>query len=409
MLSTTQSTGHSPASVTLHERHNAPPAPVNRAAMLLALAIVGGCAFLPLYATQPLLPMFRNVFHASELLVSLTVSAPVLAVAIAGPLVGMLADAIGRKRVIVAALIGLAIPTLLCATATSLPQLILWRFFQGLFLPGIIAVTMAYISEEAPAGHTGSTMATYVTGTVIGGFLGRFLSGLCASHTDWHMAFLLLGGITFAGAMVTIIGLPRSRRFIRQANSTASLGAVRSHLLNPQLLATYAVGFDVLFSLVGAFTYIGFHLAAEPFCLTPAMLGSLFFVYLIGAVITPIAGRGIDRVGYRRALILALAFAAAGILLTLITSLPMVIAGMAATCSGLFICQAAASSHVGKAAGHARSSAAGLYVACYYAGGFAGSVAPGMLWAHGGWPACVGLIVLMQALTAILAHYTWRQ
>ena len=147
--------------------------------------MMGFGTFLNVYATQPLLPEFRQLFHASELLVSLTVSATVLAVALGAPIIGALADSIGRKRVIVTAMFGLALPTFLAVTSTTLMQLIFWRFMQGLFVPGIIAVAMAYISEESPRHLVASTMATYVSGTVLGGFCGRFLSGIMASHGGW--------------------------------------------------------------------------------------------------------------------------------------------------------------------------------------------------------------------------------
>src|SRR5512146_119053 len=75
-----------------------------RVTVLLALFVTGYATFINLYVTQPLLPQFRQIFHASELKVSLTVSTAVLAVALAAPLVGLLADTLGRKRVIVAAM-----------------------------------------------------------------------------------------------------------------------------------------------------------------------------------------------------------------------------------------------------------------------------------------------------------------
>ena len=184
--------------------------------------MMGFGTFLNVYATQPLLPQFRQLFHASELLVSLTVSATVLAVALGAPLIGSLADSIGRKRVIVAAMFGLAFPTFLAATSTTLTQLILWRFVQGLFVPGIIAVAMAYISEESPGHLVGSTMATYVSGTVVGGFCGRFLSGLLAPHGGWQAAFIALGILTMACAVLTLWLLPRSTKFVRHASARAS-------------------------------------------------------------------------------------------------------------------------------------------------------------------------------------------
>jgi predicted MFS family arabinose efflux permease len=213
---------------------------------------------------------------------------------------------------------------------------------------------------------------------------------------------------TLAGGLATWWLLPRSTKFVRQAHAADSLRAFKMHLHNPQLLATYAVGFNVLFCLVGAFTYVNFYLAEKPFELGTAALSSIFAVYLIGAAVTPVAGRLLDRIGYRRGLVGAAGMAALGMLLTLIHSVPCVIAGLALGASGAFACQAAASSHVGKAAGKARSSAAGLYVALYYLGGSVGSTVPGFLWKQAGWVGCVALILCMQTLTATIAYRLWK-
>ncbi len=381
----------------------------SRIGILVALFVTGYATFVNLYVTQPLLPQFREFFHESELMVSLTVSAPVLAVALMAPLVGLVADALGRKRVIVAAMLGLTLPTVMAATAANLGQLIVWRFLQGLFIPGIIAVAMAYISEEAPLHAVGSTMATYVTGTVVGGFSGRFIAGLCASHYTWPIAFFYIGAITFAGCLITLCFLPRSTKFVRQSRTTISLASLFTHLKNPQLLATYAIGFNVLFCQVGSFTYVNFYLADKPFLLGPAALGAIFTVYLIGAVITPISGLILDRAGYRRTLSIAVGVIIAGTLLTLIHSLPLIITGLTMASTGVFACQAAASSYVGKAAVKARSSAAGLYVAFYYLGGGLGSILPGFFWRTAGWTGCVALILCMQAAILVLAHKLWQE
>ena len=379
-----------------------------RFGVLLALFVTGYATFINLYVTQPLLPQFREIFDASELMVSLTISAPVLAVALAAPLVGLLADALGRKRVIIAAMLGLSLPTILAATAANLPQLIVWRFLQGLFIPGIIAVAMAYISEESPRQAVGATMATYVTGTVVGGFSGRFIAGLCATHYNWRVAFVCIGAITLVGCLTSLCFLPRSKKFVRQIGTKASLASLRLHLKNPQLLATYAIGFNVLFCQVGSFTYINFYLADKPFLLGPAALGTIFTVYLIGAIITPVSGMILDRIGYRRTLRIAVGAIIAGMLLTLIRSLPVIISGLTLASTGVFACQAAASSYVGKAAGKARSSAAGLYVALYYLGGSLGSILPGLFWHKTGWAGCVALILCMQVGILLIANILWK-
>lgn len=381
---------------------------LNRVAALTALFVAGFATFINLYATQPLLPLFRHIFGASELLVSLTVSAPVLAVALAAPVLGLAADFIGRKRVIVAAIIGLAIPTLLAASAANLGQLIVWRFLQGFFIPGIIAVVMAYISEESPSHAVGSAMAIYVAGTVTGGFAGRFIAGLVAAYWGWRICFLVLGVVTIAGAAATQWLLPRARGFVRRERASLSLAPLGMHMRNPQLLATYAAGFNILFCMVGAFTYVNFYLADKPFSLGPAALGQVFTVYLIGAAVTPIAGQVMDRIGYRLALLGAVLAGAAGMALTLVHNLPAIITGLALEATSVFICQAAASSNVGKAADGARSSAAGLYVAIYYSGGFAGSIIPGFFWKSYGWPGCVAIILCAQAIISLIVYRLWK-
>ena len=180
------------------------------------------------------------------------------------------------------------------------------------------------------------------------------------------------------------------------------------HLCNPRLAATYVVAFCVLFSMMGTFTYINFYLAAPPFSLSTTALGLLFVVYLVGAAVTPTAGRAIDRFGHRFALVAAFTGAAAGVCLTLVHSLPVVMAGLTLTCTGTFIANAAGSSYVGAAATESRASAIGLYVTFYYLGCSAGSAIPGFFWARGGWPACVGLIVAVQLVTILLALIFWQ-
>src|SRR5438034_3162287 len=133
------------------------------------VVLAGFAAFLDLYATQPLLPLFTRMFRASHFAVSLTVTAATVAVAVAAPLVGRLADRIGRKRVIVSSALLLGGSTALAATATTLPQLVLWRFVQGLATPGVFAITVAYIHDEWPASHVGRATAAYISGTVTGG------------------------------------------------------------------------------------------------------------------------------------------------------------------------------------------------------------------------------------------------
>ena len=61
---------------------------------VFAAMIAGACTFLNVYCTQPLLPFFQNLFHATEVQVSLTVGAVTLSVAIMAPIIGLLAEGV---------------------------------------------------------------------------------------------------------------------------------------------------------------------------------------------------------------------------------------------------------------------------------------------------------------------------
>jgi len=372
-----------------------------------AVVLAGFCAFLTLFAPQPLLPLLATAFHASAGTIGFVVTVSTIAVALTAPLAGIVADRFGRKNVIVPAAFLLALPTLLAATSGSLGQLLFWRFWQGVFTPGIFAVTIAYITEEWETG-AGSAMSAYVAGTVLGGFSGRMVAALAAAYFSWRWAFVALGVLNLLSGVAIWAWLPQGRRIARHRHRVSTLRVMLQHLRNPRLLATYAVGFCVLFTLLGAFNYINFYLAAPPFRLSTAALGLLFTVYLVGAFVTPFAGRWIDRLGHRFTLALAFGGGIAGICLTLLPSLPAVILGLSLCCTGVFIGHSSASSYIGTVARESRAAAVGLYVMCYYAGGSAGSALSGHFWNRGGWPACVALVVTVQVLTILTAAIFWK-
>ena len=87
------------------------------------------------------------------------------------------------------------------------------------------------------------------------------------------------------GAVAVRAWLPLAKNFVPTENIRQALDHAREHLRNPRLLANFGMGATALFALVGCFTYANFYLAAAPFHLNSAQLGSIFCVYLLGIVI----------------------------------------------------------------------------------------------------------------------------
>ena len=374
----------------------------------LPIVLAGFTAFLDLYATQPLLPMLMDVFGASHFDVSLTVTVATVAVALAAPIVGRVGDLLGRKRVIVLSAFVLAGATAAAATADSLTQFLVWRFVQGLATPGVFATMIAYIHDEWPPAFVGRTTAAYISGTVTGGFSGRALVGIVASRWSWQTAFLWLALFNLAAAMVLAFGLPAERPR-RESAAGSHRRSVARLLRNRQLIATNAVGLCVLFPQVAMFTYVTFHLSDPPYGLSTAALGWLFVVYLVGAAVTPVAGRLVDTRGHRAGLATGVAIGVAGALLTLGPWLPAIVAGLAMVATGVFISQATASSYIGSVTADDRGLAVGLYSTCYYAGGSLGGALPSLFWTAGGWKACVALVAAVQLVTVTLALRFWTK
>ena len=379
-------------------------------ASLLALAAAGVCTFLNVYAAQPLLPLLERAFGASKAQVAWTVSAPAVAVALASPFAGAVADRLGRRRVMVLSLLALAVPTALAGTARSLPALVAWRFLQGVAVPGVYAVGLAYASDVWQGRGVGRAMSALITGNVLGGFLGRVIAGVCAETFGWRAAFVALGALTAVGGLAASRGLPPEpvRAAGRPMHALAAMRALASRL-DARLASTFAVGFGILFGLVATFTYVTFHLAGPPFGLGPSVISSLFVTYLVGAFVTPFAGRWIDRAGSRRALAGSVALGVAGGALTLFPSVAAVGAGLALSCTAAFVAQAASTSFLQVAAPRElRSAASGVYVSAYYLGGSAGGVLPAAVWHAAGWTGCVSMVAVVQLATLALALRFWR-
>jgi predicted MFS family arabinose efflux permease len=384
---------------TGHERHRRGSPGLRR--VNLALFVAGLTTFMSLYSTQALLPVLSQAFRVSPTASSLLVSMATGTLALAVIPVSSLSERFGRTRVMlvcsaIAAPLGLLLPF-----CPSFPALAAVRAAQGIALAGVPAVAMAYLADEVHPEALGGAMGRYIAGNTVGGLAGRLLPGFVTGLAGWRWA---LGATALATMLLTVAFwalLPRSRFF---TPTRAGGGSLLRHLADPGMRRLYLVGLVLMSTFVTVYNYLGYRLIAAPFGLPQSLVALMFVMYLAGTFSSPVAGSLADRVGRRPVLLGACVVTAAGLLLTLPDSLPVVAVGLLVMTTGFFAAHSVASGWVGRRAAHGRAQACGLYLFAYYLGSSLGGSAGGLAYEHGRWPATVGygLILLTVALSAAL-------
>lgn len=374
----------------------------------LPVGLIGALLFLNVYAPQSLLPVLAREFGVNAAQVGTVIGSTTLAMALFAPLAGVIADALGRRRVTWGAFALLVVPGVLATQAHTLGALNLARFAQGLLIPLVMVAVSAYLAEEAPPQRFAHLLTAYVTGTIVGGFAGRLLSGVAEHAGNWHLAFGLLALTNLLGVGTVLLGLPRERQFTPQRRPREAARTLLAHLRNPVLRLTCAVGFLILFVLVSVFNTVTLRLADAPYSLASGLIGLIFAVYLLGAVITPVTAPALSRRGPRWALGAAVLTSLVGLALTLAAPLPLLILGLAVAACGVFLAQAAALSAVQQSIQTGRSLANGLYNFAYYGGASVASVLAGAAYDWRGWNAVAALCAAAMLGAGWVGQAAWR-
>ena len=366
--------------------------------------LIGLAAFLTLvdlFATQAILPALAAAYGVAPAEMGLAVNASTLGMAVAGLAVAFFSRRIDRRPGIAASLALLAVPTALLAAAPDLASFAALRIAQGLCMASAFALTLSYLAEQCSARDSAGAFAAYIAGNVASNLVGRLMAASLVDHLGIAANFLAFSALNLAGALLIWFWLGRAAP--APMATVSPLSAWATHFKNAALRASFAIGFLILFAFIGTFTYVNFVLVREPLSLGMMAIGFVYFVFLPAIVTTPLAGRAVERFGTRSAFWGALAVAGAGLPLLVLPSVPAVLAGLALVGAGTFFAQAATTGFVGRAATIDRGSASGIYLACYFAGGLAGTVVLGQLFDRLGWAACVAGIGIALALAAVMA------
>ena len=377
--------------------------PGTRQGAISALFITGAFFFANMYLTQPILPVLSQEFNLAPSTAGLSISIVVLMIAVGSLAAGPLSDRIGRKPIMVWSSLLLAFPTLLGAFAPSFTLLLVCRALQGLLIPGLTAVAVAYLGEIVAPEALGETVGGWIAANVVGGFLGRLASGIVTDFWGWRSVFVWYACLALVGAAMLAIVLPADPAPSSSNWRTAYRG-IFQHLRSRRLLGGYLIGAALLFGFIGLYTYLPYYLTAAPFNLPTALVAFAYVSYLAGTITSPLAGKLSARISRRLLTAIGLAVAILGIALSLIPSLPVIVVSLLVLCSGMFTVQAIMPAYVNTTAQTAKGSAGALYQVFYYLGGTLGGVLPGLAWQSIGWH---GVTAVCAAAFAVALLADW--
>ncbi|HVZ61647.1 MAG TPA: MFS transporter [Terriglobales bacterium] len=144
---------------------------------------------------------------------------PVFGAGNLGVLVGALvfsvvADKVGRRPVLIGATLFFSIATLWNARVTSVPELLIIRFFSGIGLGCIIPNATALVGEYSPKRLRVSAMATISVGFTLGAVMGGIISAILIPSYGWRSVFYFGGAVPLAIAAAMFLWLPESLQFL---------------------------------------------------------------------------------------------------------------------------------------------------------------------------------------------------
>jgi YNFM family putative membrane transporter len=366
----------------------------------IAFFLAAFSVFASLYSVQPLLPMFAQYWVRDAGTASLALSATTATMALALIPASMLADRLGRRRLIVGALLATAILGALLPFTQVWWQLITLRTLMGLTLAGVPAVAMVYLSEEMDPEALGYSMGLYIGGTAIGGMAGRVISGVLSDWLGWRLGTGILASLIVAAAIAVAVLLPRPRHFVRDPIRLPDLWRrCRASFDDAALPWLFASSFLLMGGFVTLYNYAGFRLALPPFDLSHAAIAAIFLVYLLGGVSSTWAGGLSQRLGRRKVFWALVALMGTGMAVTMIEDTIVIVIGLAIATTGFFAAHGVASAWVTRRARIGKAQASAIYLVAYYLGASILGTLGGYAWTAWAWPG----VMLVSGGAAILA------
>lgn len=170
--------------------------------------------FLPLYVKDLGVTEITEVKRWS----GLVVSGVFITAVIATPVWGWLGDRVGKKKMVLRAIFGLAVSQLLIGFSQDVVQLFIFRMVQGA-LSGFIAAALALVSSNTPKEKSGYAIGFLASSTAAGNLLGPFIGGLLADAFGYRNVFFITSGICAISGLLVFA-------FVKEINGTRNRESV---------------------------------------------------------------------------------------------------------------------------------------------------------------------------------------
>ncbi|MEU0264612.1 MFS transporter [Nocardioides sp. NPDC006303] len=364
--------------------------------ILIGLFAAGIATFGQMYSTQGILPTVAHALEVNEASAALTVSTATLGLAVSVLGWSWVADRIGRAPAMKIALSMSLVLGLLTPLAPGFTTLLVLRSLEGLALGGVPALAVAYLAEEIHVRHVSLAAAIYISGTTVGGLLGRVITGPFADLGGWRLGVTAGGVLSAIAAIIAITLIPRAQGWVRPVGkpTTSVREGVLANLRDPGMLVLYGQAALLMGGFVATYNYLGFRLEREPFGLPVAISSQIFFAYLGGTVSSSVAGRLAATHGRRKVMLTCVVITIVGVAMTFPDNLAMVLTGLFVLTTGFFGAHGVASGWVGARARVGKAQASALYNLFYYGGSSLFGWLLGYAYVVGWWGVATAVLVL---------------
>ncbi|WP_096028944.1 MFS transporter [Campylobacter lanienae] len=351
-----------------------------------------------LYATQPIGPVFENELGISKTQATLFTTAIMMPLAFAGIFYGYLLEKIQIKIILVLAFLLLGISEIVFSLTHSYFLLLNIRGFQGLLIPAVLTGIMSYISQISSKDSVANAIGIYIGVTIIGGFMGRALSGFFTDIFGWRVFFFIIGCI----AILASILLLKFSQNIKASYLKPHLIDIIHTLKTRQNLYIFLMIFGIFFTFQAMLNFIPFELAKISDNYSSSKAGMLYIGYLVGVLVAFNTKKIVAFLGSSiKSIIVGIIILIIAIQIFRIESFWLIFVAMVVFCLGNFIAHSIASGFINKMATSHKGISNGLYVSFYYFGGALGSFVPGFIYIPFGWGAMLSFISVVSFISLI--------